>query len=66
MSGQPYRDVRVHAARVPAVSCSPAPRSRREGRRSSEELHGDIAEMLRPFCLDYLRRRGLEAPDGAA
>ena len=27
---------------------------------------GDTAEMLRPFCLDYLRRRGIEAPDGAA
>ena len=27
---------------------------------------GDTAEMLRPFCLDYLRRHGIEAPDGAA
>ena len=27
---------------------------------------GDTAEMLRPFCLDYLRRHGVEAPDDAA
>jgi hypothetical protein len=27
---------------------------------------GDTAEMLRPFCLDYLSRHGVEAPDGAA
>jgi hypothetical protein len=27
---------------------------------------GETAEMLRPFCLDYLRRHGVEAPDGAA
>jgi hypothetical protein len=27
---------------------------------------GETAEMLRPFCLDYLRRHGVEAPGGAA
>jgi hypothetical protein len=27
---------------------------------------GETAEMLRPFCLDYLRRHGIEAPDAAA
>ena len=27
---------------------------------------GDTAEMLRPFCLDYLRRHGVEPPDGTA